>query len=137
MTRSPGAQTPGTSARVAVCRDCCCGSVRKHPGVDHASLVDRLVEHTAGIAEVTVTRCLLACERSDVVVVVPSREGRLAGARPVWLGRVLDAAIVDAVVRWLQAGGPGLAPLPPELSGLRTVAGLASQVRSARDRRGG
>jgi (2Fe-2S) ferredoxin len=109
---------------VTVCRDCCCGNLRKHPEVDHAALVDRLVQQTAGVAEVTVTTCLLACERSNVVVVSPSRTGRLVGARPVWLMQVVDVQTVDTIGRWLREGGPGLRDIPLALAAHRTTAGL-------------
>lgn len=101
--------------RVRVCHDCCCGTASKHPDVDHAALFDRLTARTVGRAEVSVTTCLLACERSNVVVVSPSGDGRRAGGRPVWLMRVLDAATVDAVAEWLSRGGPGLSEIPPAL----------------------
>ena len=108
-----------SGCRVRVCDDCCCGSTRKHPGVDHAGLRDRLGRGLDGHAQLTVTPCLLACEESDVVVVSPDPASRAAGARPVWLGRVLEDATVDEVVRWVADGGPGRAPVP---------AGLAAHV---------
>lgn len=103
--------------RVRVCRDCCCGSARKHPDVDHDALLARLTGRVGSAAEVDVTRCLLACERSDVVVVSPGSRGRVAGGRPVWLAEVLDEATVDAISAWVVTGGPGLATLPPALAG--------------------
>jgi (2Fe-2S) ferredoxin len=109
-----------------MCRDCCCGTARKHPGVDHEGLVTRMAQLTAGFADVTVSACLLACERSNVVVVSPSPEGRLAGARPVWFQRVLDDATVESIAAWLRQGGPGLRELPLRLRQLETTpSGLA------------
>ena len=115
-----------TSCLVRVCRDCCCGSPDKHPGVDHDALLARLRETAAGHGRVRVTGCLLACERSNVVVVSPSPAGRRAGARPVWLKGVLEDAHVDAIVDWLHDGGPGVAALPAALAAHETFAGLAS-----------
>ena len=109
-----------TGCRVRVCRDCCCGTARKHPGVDHDGLLDRLRSGVAAAGRVDVTECLLACDRSDVVVVSPSPAGRRAGGRPVWLAWVLDEGIVDAVVAWVAVGGPGLAE-PPDLVLLHVV----------------
>ncbi len=92
---------------VLMCRDCCCGSSKKHPGVDHDRLRDALVAG-AGRARahvrVRVVDCLLACDRSNVVLV----RDFAAGGRPqdTWLGGVLDIASVDAVVRWAEEGGP-------------------------------
>lgn len=99
---------------VTVCRGCCCGTARKHPGVDHAGQLAALTAGVAGAGRVRTSDCLDACERSTVVVVGPSAEGRRAGARPVWLGEVLDDAAVADVVAWVRAGGPGVAD-PPEL----------------------
>ena len=113
MTRGQ-ARGSGT-CRVRVCHDCCCGTVRKHPDVDHAALLDRLAQQTVGRAEVSVTACLLACDRSNVVVVSPSHEGRRAGGRPVWLMHVLEEATIDAVVEWLRQGGPGRSTIPAPL----------------------
>ncbi len=56
--------------------------------------------------------CLDACERSNVVVVRPRGRGT---PRPVWLGDVLLEERTRAVGAWVAAGGPGGAPLPPEL----------------------
>jgi (2Fe-2S) ferredoxin len=102
----------GARCRVRVCRDCCCGTTRKHPGVDHDGLVDRLVDRVGDLAEVSVTTCLLACDRSNVVVVSPDSSGRRKGERSVWLREVLDTGTVDAIASWVVAGGPGHADLP-------------------------
>jgi (2Fe-2S) ferredoxin len=75
---------------------------------------------------VTVSTCLLACDRSNVVVVSPSRQGRRAGGRPVWLRQVLSLGVTDAIAAWVRRGGPGLSPLPAELRSLRTRAGITS-----------
>jgi (2Fe-2S) ferredoxin len=105
-----------TRCRIRVCRDCCCGTARKHPEVDHDALVDRLTRGVGALAEVSVTACLLACDRSNVVVVSPSGAGRRVGGRPVWLGEVLDSGTVDAITAWVHAGGPGHADLPADLA---------------------
>lgn len=108
------------SCTVTVCRDCCCGTRRKHPDVDHEALLRRLETGTQGHARVAVSTCLLACDRSNVVVVAPSRRGRDAGGRPAWLQRVLDDSAVDAIAAWVRRGGPGLAPPPEHLRTLWT-----------------
>jgi len=99
---------------VTACRGCCCGTVKKHPDVDHAALLDRLI--TGLGARVRTSDCLGPCEESNVVVVAPAPAARLRGARAVWLRGVLDAAAVDAVVGWVLAGGPGAAPPPAGMS---------------------
>jgi hypothetical protein len=100
---------------VRACRDCCCGTEAKHPGVDHDGLLARLEAGTRGRARVLRSACLLACEESNVVVVTPSPIGRSQGGRPAWLRRVLDEATVDAVALWVRRGGPGVVPPPVEL----------------------
>jgi hypothetical protein len=106
------------TASVTVCRDCCCGTPRKHPDVDHDAQLTMLREGLAGWGRLVVSPCLLACERSNVVVVTPDRGARTGGARPVWLSSVLSTEQTEAVVAWIRAGGPGRAPLPELLSGL-------------------
>lgn len=85
--------------RVRVCRDCCCGTTEKHPDVDHDALLAELTEGTRGHAEVDVTGCLLACDRSNVVVVSPG---------PYWFGDVLSTETVGALAAWVRAGGHGV-----------------------------
>jgi (2Fe-2S) ferredoxin len=108
--RTPKAakSTPGEAqATVTVCRGCCCGTTGKHPGIDHAAQLAALRTELADTG-VRVTDCLDACERSNVMVVSPSPEGRRAGGRPVWLGQVLDTDAVSDIAAWVRAGGPGV-----------------------------
>ncbi|SDO77310.1 hypothetical protein SAMN05660199_02569 [Klenkia soli] len=100
---------------LTVCRGCCCGRVEKHPGTDHRAQLTALQR---GTARVRVVDCLDACERSNVVVVSPSPAGRAAGARPVWLGGVLDEETTADVLRWVADGGPGIAE-PPDFLDLQ------------------
>lgn len=99
---------------LTVCRDCCCGSTGKHPDVDHDAQLATL-RAGAGRHRVRVSECLSVCERSNVVVVQPSPAARRGGARPVYLGDVLDREALDAVTGWLTAGGPGVAAMPDRL----------------------
>jgi hypothetical protein len=118
VTAYENASADSDSARtciVRVCRDCCCGTERKHPGVDHDGLLARLQVGTRGSARVLRSACLLACDESNVVVVTPSVEGRRVGGRPVWVRAVLDDDAVDAITRWVALGGPGIADVPPQL----------------------
>ncbi|WP_327351685.1 (2Fe-2S) ferredoxin domain-containing protein [Streptomyces sp. NBC_01304] len=102
-----GAADRRAPCRVVVCRDCCCGSP-KVIGVDHAAQTARLRAQ----APVRIAECLDVCDQANVIVVQPSAAGRAAGARPVWLGLVNDAAATEDIVDWVRAGGPGIAPLP-------------------------
>lgn len=106
------------SVTVTVCRDCCCGTVRKHPDVDHDAQLDQLRTGLEGDGRLVVSECLLACERSNVMVVTPAPGARNGGARPVWLSQVLTGEHTQAVVDWVSAGGPGRAPLPGVLAPL-------------------
>jgi (2Fe-2S) ferredoxin len=97
---------------VTVCRGCCCGTARKHPGIDHAGQLARLTAGLGASGRVRVSDCLDACSESNVVVVAPSPEGRRAGARPVWLSGVLDPQCTEEIVAWVRAGGPGVCEPP-------------------------
>ncbi|MEV4748890.1 (2Fe-2S) ferredoxin domain-containing protein [Streptosporangium sp. NPDC049248] len=99
-------------SRLTVCRDCCCGSARKVPGLDHDEQLRRLSE----IAEVHISDCLDVCEQANVIVVRPSPAGRAAGGRPVWLGLVNHSDAVEDIAAWIRGGGPGLAPIPDILT---------------------
>jgi (2Fe-2S) ferredoxin len=101
------------TSRITVCRGCCCGTERKHPEVDHDRQLQVLREK---LADVRVADCLDACEVSNVVVVQPSRAARNAGAKPVWVGSVLDDDAVRGVIDWVEAGGPGLVAPPASVS---------------------
>ncbi len=100
---------------VTICRGCCCGSSRKHPDVDHDEQVRRLRrELGCGVVRVS-PECLGHCENSNLMVVLPSRLGRLFGGRPTWIGQVLDEQMLTALAGWITAAGPGLAAMPAEL----------------------
>ncbi|WP_432158268.1 MULTISPECIES: (2Fe-2S) ferredoxin domain-containing protein [unclassified Streptomyces] len=113
MALGAAARRPCT---VVVCRGCCCGVARKHPGFDHAWQLERL---RAGAAEhgfrVRTTDCLGPCDQANVIVVQPSSEGRRAGGRATWVGFATDGDGTEDIVRWAAAGGPGLAEPPPTL----------------------
>ncbi|AOR37526.1 hypothetical protein BFF78_36005 [Streptomyces fodineus] len=102
---------------LVVCRGCCCGNPRKHPGTDHAWQLDRL---RAGAAEhgfqVRTTDCLGPCDQANVIVVQPSTAGRRAGGRAVWVGFATDDDSTDDLLRWARAGGPGIAEPPATLA---------------------
>ena len=110
------------SVTVTVCRDCCCGTARKHPDVDHDAQLAQIREGVGQLGNssgrLVVSQCLLACDRSNVMVVTPAPGARNGGARPVWLFGVLNTEQTQAVVDWVQAGGPGQAALPDALEPL-------------------
>ncbi|BCJ46949.1 hypothetical protein GCM10010168_35310 [Actinoplanes ianthinogenes] len=96
---------------VTVCRDCCCGSLSKHPAVDHDRQLERLRAALAPAHQVRTSLCLDACSQSNVLVVQPAPEARRRGARPVWFGLVLDDLVLDDITAWVAAGGPGRAEM--------------------------
>ena len=103
------------STTVTVCRDCCCGSRRKHPSVNHDAQLATLRTALEPDHRVRTSLCLDVCSQSNAIVVQPTPAARREGARPVWFGLVLDDAVLNDLVSWVRAGGPGLAPIPPVL----------------------
>lgn len=132
MPRSRPASTD-TRCIVTVCRGCCCGTVEKHPDVDHAGQLAALTAGIGSAGRVRVTDCLDVCERSNVVVVNPSGPGRRRGARPTWLAGVLHAGTIAEIVEWVHSGGPGVGDPPGLLAALSFRAPRRS--RSATDGR--
>lgn len=92
---------------LTVCRGCCCGTTKKHPDVNHDQQLNRLRAALGAERVRVVTDCLGPCERSNVMVVVPSPVSRLFGGRPAWIGQVLDEDTVTDLIAWLADGGPG------------------------------
>ncbi|MFJ4626071.1 (2Fe-2S) ferredoxin domain-containing protein [Streptomyces sp. NPDC088847] len=113
--RSTG-RYPYRPCTLVVCRGCCCGDPRKHPGTDHAWQLERL---RSGAAEhgfaVRTTDCLGPCDQANVIVVQPSAAGRRAGGRPTWVGFAMDDDCTEEVLEWAAAGGPGIAAPPVTL----------------------
>ena len=93
--------TPERGPRVWACRGGDCGSRVKHPDVDHRGQLGDLQRGLA--VPVTVTRCLDACEHSNVIVVRDS-EGEV-----LWLGEMNDADATRAVVEHARGGTAGAA----------------------------
>lgn len=97
---------------VVVCRGGDCGSRRKHPEVDHLAQL-RMIRARAGAGvEVLTSKCLDACDYSNVVVVLPGAAGRESAGEPVWIGEVNDPESTKDLVEWANQGGPGLAEEP-------------------------
>lgn len=91
------------------CDDCCCGTERKHPGVDHADIRNRLGSAAASAGgRSRRVGCLGVCERSNVVVVKTAHSGSL------WVGGVLAEPIVAALESWIRRGAP--MPVPEDIA---------------------
>src|SRR5262245_51571526 len=83
---------------VLLCRDCCCGTERKHPDVDHADQERALREAAAESGgRVIRTRCLRVCEYSNVVVVK-------AAGKTHWFGGALTPEKTEAIGGFLRGG---------------------------------
>jgi hypothetical protein len=114
---TPAAQA-APRCTVTVCRGCCCGTA-KVPGFDHAAQLATLRAELGQPAQVRAVDCLDACDQANVIVVQPSPAGRAKGGRPAWLGLVNDPDATADIVRWVRAGGPGIAE-PPDILDLYT-----------------
>lgn len=100
-----GALRPATRLCVLMCRDCCCGTERKHPEIDHAAQERALRDAAAASgSRVIRTRCLGVCERSNVVIVKAART-------TFWFGNVLTPEDTAAVTRFIRSGGSTKPPL--------------------------
>jgi (2Fe-2S) ferredoxin len=89
---------------VLLCRDCCCGTERKHPEVDHAAQERELrVAAAIGGGRVIRTRCLGVCEHSNVVVVKTAE-------RTHWFGGALSPEQTRAVTEFVRSAGETTAP---------------------------
>ncbi|HKU36590.1 MAG TPA: hypothetical protein VJR89_00545 [Polyangiales bacterium] len=89
---------------VLLCRDCCCGTTRKHPEVDHDAQEEALraaAEVNGG--RVIRTRCLGVCEHSNVVVVKTADHTH-------WFGGALSDAHTRALGDFVRSAGRTNAP---------------------------
>lgn len=95
------AKPPGDDGRnvVVVCRGGDCGSRQKHPGFDHSQQLRRIRDEAGDGTRVVVSRCLDACEHSNVVVVVPAAA---ADRDAVWIGGANDSETTGDILEWLH-----------------------------------
>ncbi|MEU9207700.1 (2Fe-2S) ferredoxin domain-containing protein [Streptomyces sp. NPDC048415] len=103
---------------LVVCRGCCCGNARKYPDTDHAWQLERLqagAEASGGQFTVRTTDCLGPCDQANVIVIQPSGAGRRQGGRATWIGFAMDDDCTEELLRWAEAGGPGVAEPPAAL----------------------
>lgn len=87
---------------VLLCRDCCCGTTRKHPDVDHDAQESVLRDAAlASGGKLIRTRCLGVCERSNVVVVKTPQQ-------TLWFGDTLSPERTERIAGVVRAGGTEL-----------------------------
>ncbi len=110
---------------VLLCRDCRCGTERKHPDFDHAA---QEADLRAAVADaggrVLRVNCLDACSYSNVVVVRSPRHGKM------WFGGLADDATHQALMRFVRAEVNG--DVPADLLPLRFVPSPNSQEVESR-----
>jgi hypothetical protein len=95
------------AVRVQVCDGCCCGTERKHPGIDHASIRNRIAAaaELAG-GHMRVVDCVDECSQSNVVIVRPADDA----SNRIWIGAVLDEVTVEALCEWIAVGATAAMP---------------------------
>jgi (2Fe-2S) ferredoxin len=108
MSRKRKRATPsvenGHGPLVVVCRGGDCGSRVKHPDTAHREQLDTFREALG--RSLVISRCLDACENSNVVVLVPGSAELEDGAEPVWVGEVNDDDTVqDVLAAHARPGG--------------------------------
>jgi hypothetical protein len=113
--------TGDPSCALTVCRGCCCGTGDPEGAHDR---LERLHRELPGV-QITVSDCLGPCARRDVVVV------RAPGSAAQWFGDIRSTAPLDALIRWVRAGGPHAGTAPDALRG------RAFRPQAQRSARGG
>lgn len=98
--------------RVVVCRGGDCGSRRKHPGTDHRAQLERFVAGLGPDIPVIPAACLEACERSNVVVVLPANGHSRYAPEPTWIGEVLEEETTEEIIAWVRDDDAAAAETP-------------------------
>lgn len=99
--RRPGGKPVDGDGRsvVVVCRGGDCGSRRKHPGFDHQQQLRTIRDEAGDKTRVVISRCLDACEHSNVVVIIPADPHV---GEPVWIGGANDNETTADIITWLN-----------------------------------
>ena len=93
---------------VLLCRDCCCGTDRKHPGFDHAEQrreLEEVINNSGG--KLHIVKCIDACSYSNVAVI------RRPSGEKVWVGGLANMENHNELCRFLA--GDTTQPLTPVL----------------------
>lgn len=106
---------------VLLCRDCCCGTDRKHPDFDHAAQRRELEDViTSAGGKLHIVKCIDACSYSNVAVI------RRRNGEKIWLGGLAQVETHDALCQFLASDV--LQPLTPLLEDCRFEPTLESQT---------
>ena len=109
------------SFSVLLCRDCCCGTDRKHPDFDHAAQRRELEDViTSAGGKLHIVKCIDACSYSNVAVI------RRRNGEKIWLGGLAQVETHDALCQFLASDV--LQPLTPLLEDCRFEPTLESQT---------
>lgn len=113
MVRTHEGFTP-PSLIVHVCRDCCCGTWRKHPEVDHSAQLETLTRTVDSLpgGQIKTTKCVGECRHSNVLIIRRFLHGRTL---TTWLGNILRERQTLALCQWLTQGAYQDLPLPSSL----------------------
>jgi (2Fe-2S) ferredoxin len=115
--RACGTRPPGAVPGLTACSLCAGETLGSGDALDGGQLARLRALAARGTAQLTLAECLDECERGDVVVARPSGDARrTAGGRPVWFERVAGDELTGALAGWLDAGGPGVDPVPDALA---------------------
>jgi len=104
--------------RLRVCRGCCCGK-KTGQRTNAEERLSLLVLITEIEVEVVTTECLGPCELGDVVVVMPTKQERLMGHRPIWFGGMHSVVLTNLLIQWLITDYPKNQERYPELIELK------------------
>jgi predicted metal-binding protein len=120
MSQTVGSETK-KSFSVLLCRDCCCGTDRKHPDFDHAAQRRELEDVvTSAGGKLHIVKCIDACSYSNVAVI------RRPNGEKIWLGGLAQVEAHDELCRFLASDV--FQPLTPLLAECSFEPTLESQT---------
>lgn len=100
---SKNASEPRGETVLVVCRGGDCGSRIKHPELDHREQLRTVRETAPDQVAVLTSRCLEACDHSNVFVVIPAAHALSQGQKPTWIGEVNDEETTKDVLAWISS----------------------------------
>lgn len=110
---------------VLLCRDCCCGTDRKHPDFDHDAQrreLEEVIVNAGG--RLQIVKCIGACNYSNVAVI------RRHNGEKIWLGGLAKVETHDELCHFLASDV--FQPLTPLLEDCRFEPTLKSQTAESK-----